>query len=61
MERFDEYSDKGREIARLFEGCLTSWQRAFKISYFDPPHDIARRFLNEIVEFEPLDEGGDKG
>lgn len=53
MDSFDEHSYKGQEIMNDFEVMLMMAARHHKISFKTPPHDIARRFMNEIVEFEP--------
>ena len=55
---FDEYDDKAQDIMWEFEIMLNMLKRKFEVKFKDPPHDMARRFLNEIVEFVPLDEGG---
>ena len=55
---FDEYDEKGRDIMSGFEHCLEELEIVFDISFKEPPHDIARRFLNEIVEFVSIDKGG---
>lgn len=54
-EKFDEYSDKAQEIMGRFEAYLGALRRVYNLSYKDPTHDMARRFLNEIEEFEALD------
>lgn len=49
---FTEESKKAQEIARWFEWFLDIAENKFSITYTWPKHDIARRFLNEIVEFK---------
>lgn len=56
MERFNELSEKAREIMNWFEMNLDYTELRFGITFKEPHHDIARRFLNEIVEFEPAEE-----
>ena len=56
MDTFDECSDKAREIKRKFIVMLGEMEYDLLISFKEPYHDIAARFLNEIVEFEPLKE-----
>ena len=58
METFDEHSEKAREIIGEFEIMLEELEFYTLISFKDPYHDIARRFLNEIKEFKPTQEGG---
>ena len=56
METFDEHSDRAEEIMEEFEEMLGYMEFYFLVGFIKPYHDIARRFLNEIVEFEPLKE-----
>ncbi len=53
---FDEHSDEAVQIMYWFENMLEWSETEFKIHYDDPLHDIARRFLNEIIEFKPIGE-----
>jgi hypothetical protein len=50
---FDEYSEKGAEIQRFIDHVLVGLSAGFNVKLKEPSHDIARRFLNEIVEFRP--------
>ena len=54
MKLFDEFSDEAMEITEKFEIMLGEMEYDLLISFKEPYHDIARRFLNEIVGFEPL-------
>ena len=56
MEKFDEYSKLGQDIMNWWEMNLDYTEMRFSVTFKDPHHDIARRFLNEIVEFEPAEE-----
>ena len=56
MERFDEFSEKASEIMGWFERALSWIEKTYDVNYKDPRHDLARRFLNEIMEFKPLEE-----
>jgi len=51
---FDEFDDRGRGIRFEIERFLVGLEVDLNISFKDPIHDIARRFLNEIVEFNPI-------
>ena len=51
-EKFDEFSETAQVIQHEFEVMLMMVANKNKISLKDPPHDIARRLLNEIEEFE---------
>ena len=57
MEPFNEFSDEAKEIRRKFIVMLGEMEYDLAISFKEPYHDIARRFLNEVVEFEPIKEG----
>jgi len=50
--KFTEYSETGRDILLIVETMLVGINERFEIHYGMPPHDVARRFLNEIYEFE---------
>ena len=56
MESFDEYSEKGQEIANFMEMVLIGLTQNYEVTLKEPAHDIARRFLNEIVGFKTLKE-----
>ena len=56
MEKFNEHSEKARQIMGYFEIFLVGTSVKHKVDFKEPYHDIARRFLNEIVEFEPAGE-----
>lgn len=53
---FDEHSEKGQEIIKAVEIYLGAVALEFNVSFKDPHHDIARRFLNEIEEFKATEE-----
>ena len=54
MESFDEQSEKGQEIANFMEMFLIGVTAYYDVTLKEPADDIARRFLNDIVEFKPL-------
>jgi hypothetical protein len=56
VDIFNEHSDEAVEIMEEIEETLGYMEFYFLVSFKEPYHDIARRFLNEIVEFEPLEE-----
>jgi len=56
VEKFNEYSETGREIMVHMEIFLISMSVKHSVHFKEPYHDIARRFLNEIREFEALTE-----
>jgi len=45
-------------MSRGFGIVLNVMQEFFSITYKEPVHDIARRLMNEVVEFEGLKEEG---
>lgn len=49
---FRETDETGNLIRVVFTAALLKIERLCDIHYKDPKHDIARRFLNEIVEFK---------
>jgi len=51
-KRFTEYSETGGKIQLIVETMLIGIGEHFDIHYGMPTHDVARRFLNEIFEFE---------
>ena len=51
-EKFTEYEKTGEEILLIIETMLIGINERFNVHYGMPPHDVARRFLNEIYEFE---------
>lgn len=53
---FDECSDKARGIKRAFGVFLDEVEEDFEVSFKDMEHNMSLRFLNEIEEFELLDE-----
>ena len=53
---FDEHTEKAREIEMWFERFLGQVELLSGIHYIDPKHDIARRFMNEIEEYQPVGE-----
>lgn len=56
MNSFNEENWQAEEILNFVETMLFGIERMYKINYRKPPHDIARKFLNEIHEFVPLRE-----
>ncbi|MBA7603360.1 hypothetical protein ES703_10467 [subsurface metagenome] len=56
MNSFNEHGEKGKEIMERFEKVLEEMEYDFEITFKSPAHDISRRFLNEIKEFEQLKE-----
>ena len=56
MKQFNEHDETGLDILDTFEIFLLALSLNFKISFAAPYHDIARRFLNEINEFKPIEE-----
>ena len=56
MERFDEFSNTALEISSWFEKAMDWIEKTYDINYRDPRRVVARRFLNEIMEFKPLEE-----
>lgn len=56
MESFDEHSEKGQAIANFMEMVLIGLTQNYEVTLKEPAHDIARQFLNEIMEFKPLEE-----
>lgn len=57
MDSFDEYSEKAQAIMDHI-GFLLMWAEIdYGITLKSPKHDIARRFMNEILEFKPAKEG----
>lgn len=57
MIYFDEIDDKGRDIRKFIEMFLVSLTLNYEVTLKEPAHDVARRFLNEIVEFKTIEEG----
>jgi len=55
-EKFSAESWRGEDIQNMIEVVLFGLKERYKINYKNPPYDIARRFLNEIVEFEGEEE-----
>jgi hypothetical protein len=51
-EKFTEYSNTGKKIQMIVETMLIGISEMYDIHYGMPAHDVARRFLNEIYEFE---------
>lgn len=54
MKTFNEHSKKGQEIMDWFEMSVNKAAAWHEFELKEPLHDIARRFLNEIVEFKPV-------
>ncbi len=53
---FNEHSEKAKDVMEDFEDLIIGLGLKYELHFKDPDHDIARRFLNEIVEFKT--EGG---
>ena len=56
MDTFNEFSGKAMNIRRKFETMLGEMEYDLLIEFKDHWPDIARRFLDEVVGFEPLKE-----
>jgi len=56
MERFNEFSERAAFVMEDFQDLLTTLTMRYEVHFKDPHHDVARRFLNEIMEFKPLEE-----
>ena len=56
METFDEYSANALYVMEDIEDLMSTLTMRYEVHFKDPHHDIARRFLNEIVEFKPAEE-----
>jgi len=54
VDKFNECDEKAQEIMRFMEMVLVGLTQNYEVSLKDPAHDVARRFLNEIYEFEVL-------
>lgn len=52
-EMIQEYSDLDREIQQDLEDILNMIARAHNFNWTAPTHDIVRRLMNEVHEFEP--------
>ena len=57
MESFNEFDKTGQGISTLINTAMEIAEIMFNVHFRQPRHDIARRFLNEITEFKPLEEG----
>jgi len=51
-----ENSDQSNELLAGFEIVLNVMQDFFCITYKAPVHEIARRLMGEVKEFEPVEE-----
>lgn len=56
MDSFNEHGWTGQSIMYNFKDALKLVVNNHGVTFKSPPHDIARRLLNEIVEFEPMRE-----
>jgi len=56
MDKFNECDEKAQEIMRFMEMVLVVLTQNYEVSLKDPAHDVARRFLNELLDFEALTE-----
>lgn len=56
MDTFDEYSAKALYVMEDVEDLMTTLTMRYEVHFKDPHHDIARRFLNEIVGFKAIKE-----
>ena len=52
-EKFTEYSNTGVKIRLAMEIVMFGVEMMFNITFKEPPHDIALKFLNHICEFKP--------
>ena len=52
-DKFTEYSNTGVKIRLVMEIVMFGVEMMFNITFKEPPHDIALKFLNHISEFEP--------
>ena len=53
---FIQWDDTAQGIMNDFERFLVELEDDYEISFKDPPHDISRRFLYEIQEFNQIGE-----
>jgi hypothetical protein len=53
---FDEHSGIAQDLMSFFETCLVCATDNCEISYKISVHDIARKMLNEVVEFKQKEE-----
>ncbi len=51
-EKFTELSETCSDILCIIETMIVGIGKRFEIHYSMPPDDVARKFLNEIYEFE---------
>lgn len=51
-----EYSERDREIQLDIEDILNMVARAHLFNWTAPTHDIVRRLINEVYEFQPIEE-----
>lgn len=51
---FSQCDDTAHEIMREFEDFLVILELRYSISFKDPRHDMAGRFLNKIKEFKRI-------
>jgi hypothetical protein len=52
-EKFTEYSNTGVKIRLVMEIVMFGVEMMFNVTFKEPPHDIALKFLNHISEFKP--------
>lgn len=52
MGSFNEHDQFGKDILACFEFMLFLMQARFGFRYGSPYQDVARRLLNEIMEYE---------
>ena len=55
-KKFNEHSAVADVTMDMFEDLMDEIEVDYDISFRAPKHDIARRLLNEIVEFESMGE-----
>ena len=55
-KKFNEHSAVADVTMGMFEDLMDEIEVDYDISFRAPKHDIARRLLNEIVEFESMGE-----
>ena len=54
-KEFNEFDKTGQMVQNLILTAIEIIEGIFDLHFKQPRHDIARRFLNEIYEFKPLE------
>lgn len=52
-EDFNEHSWKAEEISNIIEVVMIGIEKLYRVQFLELHHDVARRFLNMIVEYKP--------